>query len=154
MPRQSDYDRGLSGYRDQHGHGGQHTRHIIGNAMCQHYGVSSQGYAGGLASTNYRMGGVAVNARDTRVDNQLVREAFGLNARGGYSSGYGYDAGGLARQGISQQQQLDRVGAQFDRAGEAFAATGDRAFLAMQADLRGVAGTHLDADLREFRMRR
>ena len=152
MPRDSDYDIGLNDYRDSHC--GQHTRHYIGNNMCQHYGVSSSGYANGLADINYRMGSNSVNGRDTRVDNMIIREVFGLDSRGGFNSGYSYDAAQLSRGGINHQQQLDRIGNQFDRAGEAYAATGDRAFLAMQRDLRSIAGDHLNADLRGFRLRR
>jgi hypothetical protein len=93
------------------------------------------------------MGDSLTNGRDSRVDNAIVREVFGIG-------GSSYDSRRLAQGGVNYQQQRDRIGARFDAAKEGYASTGERRYLEIQRDMRDIAGSHLDADLRQFRMSR
>ena len=53
---------------------------------------------------------------------------------------------------MSYQQQLDGLGKRFDVAKTAYESTGEHKYFMMQKDIRGIADTHLDADLRGFRL--
>ena len=141
------FDQGKNAYGAEHrAYAGQNARHILGNDFLEHYGANPNNY-GAYCHDNYRMGDTAVNGRDTRLDNAIIGEVF---SDAGHRQGY--DAQRLANGGISRQQQLDRVGARFDMAKQAYQATGEHKYLMMQKDLRMIADQHLDADLRGFRL--
>jgi hypothetical protein len=100
------------------------------------------------------MGNTRTNARDTRLDNQIISETF-TGTR--FDNSGGYDAYALTQdtsrnRGLSYQQQLNGMGARFDTAKAAYEATGEYKYYMMQKDLRGIAEEHLDADLRQFRL--
>ena len=130
----------------------QHTRHIIADSMLQHYGASARNYASSVAEHNYRMGSVATNARDSRLDRHIIGHAFYDAGRAG-----GYDAQELTRAtashaGLSLQQQRNGISQRFQVAKQAYAETGEHKYFMMQKDLRDIADNHLGADLRGFRL--
>jgi hypothetical protein len=140
-----DYDHGKNAYKKAHKiYDDQHTKHYLSNDYLSHYGANPENYRG-FSSSNYRMGSIASNGRDTRIDNALIGEHF-------YNQGRGYDASRLAGAGISYNQQLQAIGNRFDRAKEAYDMTGEYKYYMMQKDLRSTAEAHLDADLRFFRL--
>ena len=143
------YDHGKYAYgQDHRAYAGQQALHILGDDLLGHYGANPGNYQQ-WSNLNYRMGASSVNGRDTRVDNAIISEVFSgtrFDGRGGY------DSAALAVGGINRQQQLDRVGARFDAAKTAYQATGEYKYFMMQNDLRDIAGTHLGADLRGFRL--
>jgi hypothetical protein len=103
------------------------------------------------------MGDSRQNGRDMRLDFQLRNEIF----HQGNGTSFGcvgagtpgrYDAAYLSRNGLSHQQQLDRIGNRFDKAKEAYEASGHNIYLKIQNDLRRVAERNLNADLRHFRL--
>lgn len=99
------------------------------------------------------MGNKATNGRDSRIDNAIVREVFGLNSRDNPVRG-GYNAEALAndaRNPISYQQQLNALGARFDTAKDMYRLTGEHKYLMMQTDLRNIASSQFDIDGREWR---
>lgn len=100
---------------------------------------------------NYRMGSVATNALDRRLDNAFHREVFGIGQNGAPVSG-GYDAAALARSGLDRQRQLDGIGARFDAAKAMHQAGGGHQLKQVMQDLRSVARDHLGGDMRQFRM--
>ena len=114
------------------------------------YGANPQRYAE-VSHVNYRMGSVATNAMDRRIDNAFHREVFGVGQHGGRVAG-GYDAAALASQGIDRQRQLDGIGARFDAAKQMYQAGGGHQFKMMMQDYRDVARTHLGGDMRQFRI--
>ena len=98
-----------------------------------------------FSENNYRMGSSKTNGLDTRIDNALIGEFF-------KGQGDGYDRSYLAKQGISNQQQLNAIGKRFDVAKQAYETTGEYKYYMMQKDLRQVAEQQLGADLRGFRL--
>jgi hypothetical protein len=141
------YDHGRVSYAKSHrADGSQETRHVLADSMLSHYGARPDAYAE-WSYLNYRMGSKETNLRDRYIDHHLLGDIFRDAGRKD-----GYDAGVLAAKGISRQQQRDAIGARFERAKAAYEATGEHKYLMMQKDMRAVAATHLDADLRQFRV--
>jgi len=148
-----DYDAYKNSYGNAHrSYAGQQTRHILGNDLLSHYGASTSRYADAQRSTegiNYRMGGVATNGRDTRIDNAVISTVF-AGQRGG-----GYDAYALANNcshSISYQRQADALGQRFDTAKAMYQQTGEHKYFMMCRDFRAVADNNLQVDLRQWRM--
>lgn len=139
------FDHGKNSYKIEHKMSAdQQTKHYLSNELLLHYGANPSNYRE-HSWNNYRMGSVASNGRDTRIDNALIGEHF----RG---QGRGYDAQQLASGGISYNQQLQAIGNRFDRAKHAYETTGEHKYYMIQKDLRQTAAEHLNADLRGFRM--
>lgn len=147
------YDSAKNEYGSDHrAYSGQNACHVLGDEMLSHYGCNQDNYSNHVATSNYRMGDTQANGRDTRVDNRLMSEIFTGTQHDGLG---GYNAHELANNGrnpVNMQQQLDRVHRRFEVAQDAYRATGEHKYLMMQSDLREVAGNHLNADLRQFRM--
>ena len=130
----------------------QQTRHILADDLLQHYGAKPENYREWATDGNYRMGSAATNTRDRMLDRHIVGEAFSDAGRAS-----GYDAQYLARgtkntPGMSYSQQINALGARFDAAKQGYATTGEHKYLMIQKDIRSIADTHLDADLRGFRL--
>jgi hypothetical protein len=124
----------------------QHTKHYIANNMMEHYGCKPSNY-NEFSYDNYRMGSQASNNRDRRIDNAILGEVF---SDAGHSGGY--DARRLCNNGVNREQQLQAIGNRFDVAKIAYERTGEHKYFMMQNDLRAIAGSHLNADLRGFRL--
>ena len=144
------FDHGKNNYAREHRNDDaeekQHTKHYIANSTMEHYGAKPENYKQ-FSSSNYRMGSSASNGRDTRLDNALIGEHF---SDAGHSGGYNSQR--LAAGGLNKEQQLQGIGNRFDVAKEAYERTGEHKYLMMQKDLRDTADTHLNADMRGFRI--
>ncbi|KAJ1408118.1 hypothetical protein B484DRAFT_456390 [Ochromonadaceae sp. CCMP2298] len=148
-----DYDHGKNAYAKEHRdadkeRNAQHTKHYIGNEMLSHYGVKPEDYAK-VSASNYRMGSSESNGRDTKIDNALIGEHFSDTR---HSNKGGYDAGKLAKNGVNREQQLQGLGNRFDVAKKAYAETGNDKFYEIAEDIKETAGTHLNPDMREWRL--
>jgi hypothetical protein len=155
MSRQFDYGKNSYG-QEYRAYEGQQARHYLGNDMLEHYGANPNNYQQYARDENYRMGNRHTNARDTRLDNQIIGEVFTgtrFDGRGGYDA-YALTQDTATNRGLSYQQQLNGVGARFDTAKAAYNATGEYKYYMMQKDLRAIAEEHLDADLRGFHLSR
>lgn len=145
------YDHGKNQYGQEHrAYAGQNACHQLSNDLLGHYGVSQGSYSAWAQDGNYRMGDAGVNGRDKRVDYMIRDEVFHNNGDD-YRKGY-YDAKALRGHGISNEQQLQRIGNRFDAAKEAYEQTGHGVYLKIQRDMRDIADNYLDADLRGFRI--
>jgi len=126
----------------------QETRHYLADIYLQHYGANPGNYQE-WSDFNYRMGSKETNTRDRRLDNALLGATF-------YDAGWkdGYDAHRLTQtaHGLTLQQQAYGIQQRFQRAQEAYLATGEHKYYMMQKDLREVADKHLNCDMREFRL--
>jgi hypothetical protein len=140
------FDHGKDAYKKAHKVSKeQQTKHYLGDNLMGHYGVNPEKYRNHSYS-NYRMGSVSSNGRDTKIDNALIREHFSDQGKGGY------DAKKLVRKGITMNQQLQAVGHRFDQAKIGYELTGHYKYFIMQKDFRDTAGKHLNGDLRSFKL--
>lgn len=147
------FDHGRAAYAAEHrADSDQHTRHILADSLLGYYHAKPEKYAE-WSDQNYRMGSVATNTRDSRLDSHIISEVFGAGKRGTA----GYDAYELTQStataaGLSYQQQLAGISQRFGRAKEAYETTGEYKYFMMQKDLRDIASDHLDGDMRKFRL--
>lgn len=129
-----DYDAGRARYaRENRVNAEQHTRHIMSDMLLSHYGADISMYKEKVANINYRMGGHHTNARDSKLDNQILS----------FSQGYGYDKSYLARDtervnGMNTDQQLSRLNQRLEASKNAYQLTGDNAYKNYYNDIRRI----------------
>jgi len=121
-----------------------HASHTFSVDMMNHYGLSDSARIAMNENGNYRNCNRYTNLSvHRRIDNALTRGSYDSQRVSGSSGDASY---------IPPQEQAQRLGRQFDIASETYRQTGDAGCYAAMQNIRDVAGSELDCDLREFRL--